>query len=121
MSDFPELHLSRKLYLFHLRGMDRDLMRARQTQRRQLVSDAEGAVIEGVAGPSWSLAADEIDAYFARFILRGAPQDNGFDFEWQRQRVERAWSRDPATGFWAHARVLNRRSYRVPDQFAGLI
>ncbi len=120
-SDFPELHLSRKLYLFHLRAMDRGMMQARQTQRRQLVSDASGGVLAGAAGPSWALQVDEVAAYFDKFIVRGAPEDSTFDFEWQCQRIEKGWSRDPATGFWSHARVLNRRSYRVPDRFADLI
>jgi len=120
-SDFPDLHLSRKLYLFHLRAMDRDMMHARQTQRRRLVSDAAGEVVQGVAGPSWRLAADEVDAYYAKFTERGAPEESDFDFDWQRQRIEQDWTRDPLTGFWAHARVLNRRSYRVPDRFADLV
>jgi len=120
-SDYPDLHLSRKLYLFHLRAMDRDMMLARQARRRQLVSDAQGDLVPGVAGPSWHMAAHEVDAYYARYLARGAPEDTDFDFEWQRLRVEQDWTRDPATGLWSHARVLNRRSYRVPDRFADLI
>jgi len=119
-SDFPEFHLSRKLFLFHLRAMDRDMMRARQVKRLRLVSDASGTPMAGVAGPSWSMALHEVDAFLNRFAERGGPVSGDFDFEWQCQRIERDWSQDAATGFWQHARILNRRSYRIPDRFADL-
>ncbi|MGL6209410.1 MAG: glycosyltransferase family 2 protein, partial [Paracoccaceae bacterium] len=78
LSDFPTLHLSPKLYLFHLRALDREMMRARQAKRLQLVSDASGMVIAGVAGPSWRVGTDEVDAYLEKFVERGPPQDHGF-------------------------------------------
>lgn len=119
-SDFPELHLSRKLYLFHLRAMDRNMMRARQARRRALVSDEAGDLVAGVAGSGWALAQDEVDGYFAKFVERAAPEANGFNFDWQRTRIEQNWTCNPATGFWEHARVLNRRSYVIPERFADL-
>lgn len=119
-ADFPKLHLSRKLYLFHLRALDRDMMQARQAKRLQLVSDATGKVIAGVAGPSWSVGTDEVDAYLTKFIERGAPVEGGFDFNWQRTRIEAEWTCDPKTGFWQHARFVNHRTYRVPDRFLDL-
>ena len=119
-ADFPTLHLSRKLYLFHLRAMDREMMLARQAKRRLLVSDANGKVIAGVAGPSWSVGDTEVDVFLRRFVERGAPESNDFDFGWQRDRIEAGWEKDAKTGFWDHARFLNQRSYRVPDRFADL-
>lgn len=119
-ADFAKLHLSPHLYLFHLRAMDRDMMLARQAKRRKLVSDDTGKVVAGVAGPSWSVADDEVEAFLRKFVERGAPEDNDFDFGWQRDRIASVWEKDRKTDFWDHARFLNQRSYRVPDRFADL-
>ena len=120
-ADYPDLHLSRKLFLIHLRAMDRDMMYTRQTQRRRLVSDDAGEVVQGIAGRSWRMAEVEVDTYFAKFIARGAPEDSDFDFDWQCQRIEQGWTRNLDSGLWSHTKVLNRRTYRVPDRFLDLI
>ncbi|MGL6208959.1 MAG: hypothetical protein ACRC14_03915, partial [Paracoccaceae bacterium] len=88
--------------------------------RLQLVSDASGMVIAGVAGPSWRVGTDEVDAYLEKFVERGPPQDHGFDFGWQRTRIATNWAHDPETGFWQHARFVNHRTYRIPDRFVDL-
>ncbi len=120
-ADHPHLHISRKLYLFHLRAMDRDMMCARLQQRQRLVSDVAGNAVEGVAGTGWNMGVNEVDAFLRKCADRGPPEEGDFDFEWQRRRIEQSWTRDRRTGFWEHARVLNRRTYRVPDRFVGLI
>ena len=120
-SDFPTLHLSRKLFLFHLRAMDRDMMVARQAKRRQMVTDPEGRITEGIAGAGWNLGDAEIDAYLAKFIERRAPEAGDFAFDWQRARIESVWQRDRATGFWQHGMIRNWRPYVIPDRFLDLL
>jgi len=119
-SDFPTLHLSRKLFLFHLRAMDAGLLRDRQVLRRAHVADAGGRIVDQVAGQGWSRTADEMDAFLTSFQDR-PPEVSDFRFDWQRQRIEASWAQDPATGLWRHDRLHNRRSYILPDRFSALI
>ena len=120
-SDFASLHISRSLYLFHLRAMDLDMMRVRQKHRFSMVTNGQAERVQGVAGPGWSMRPDDVDTFLGRFIERGAPEPGDFDFEWQRRKIENSWFFDEAKGFWSHTRVLNRRTYRVPDRFCDLI
>lgn len=119
-SDFPDLHLSRKLFLFHLRAMDAGVLADRQARRRAHVAAADGAVIGDVAGPGWSKSAEDMDAFLASFHGK-PPEITDFRFDWQRQRIESSWAQDTATGLWRHDRLHNRRSYLIPDRFAAVL
>jgi len=119
-SSHPDLHLSRKLFLFHLRAMDAGLLRARQAARFAMVTDAAGRVVEGVAGGGWSRGADETERFLGSFT-GAAPEETDFGFDWQRQRIERSWHFDAEGGIWRHDRLHNRRSYTIPERFFGLI
>lgn len=119
-SDFPTLHLSRKLFLFHLRTMDAGLLADRQARRQGHVTGTDGRISGEVAGQGWSKSAAEMDAYLTSFQDK-PPEITDFRFDWQRQRIEASWARDAATGLWRHDRLHNRRSYRIPDRFATLL
>lgn len=117
-STFPTLHLSRKLFLFHLRLMDYHVLLSRQAQRRALVSDKTGAIVEGVAGHGWRRGGDEVDDYLKTFELRGPPREaDDWRFDWQRRRVEQSWAYDPVNDYWRHATLHNRQTYVIPDRF----
>lgn len=119
-SDFPTLNLSRKLFLFHLRAMDAEMLHRRQAARLSLVSDAEGRVREGVAGGGWARDAGNVDQFLQSF-QRSAPEVTDFTFDWQRQRIARSWREEAGTGMWVHDRLHNRRSYAIPERFFGVI
>lgn len=120
-SDFPHLHLSRKLFLFHLRAMDQEMMYARQAKRRQMVTTPDGRLIEGVAGAGWNFGTSEVDTYLAKFAERRDPEVGDFTFEWQRLRIESKWEQDPSSGFWEHGMIRNWRPYVIPERFADLL
>lgn len=118
-ADFPDLHLSRKLFLFHLRAMDAGMLMERQLKRRSHVAGADGRPVAGVAGGGWARGGDEVGSFLASF-LGSAPEVTDFGFDWQRARIERSWRHDPDKGRWVHDTLHNRRSYLVPDRFAAL-
>lgn len=120
-SDFPTLHLSRKLFLFHLRAMDCDMMYARQAKRREMVTTPDGRLVDGIAGAGWNLGKAEVDAYLAKFAERREPEIGDFSFDWQRARIEAVWRQDRATGLWEHGMIRNWRPYVIPDRIAGLL
>ena len=97
------------------------MIRTRLKQRFDLVSGGHAQPLQGVAGPGWSKQSDEVRGFLSQFIELGAPEIGDFDFEWQRRRLEQTWCFDQPSGFWRHERLRNKRSYRVPDQFCGLI
>lgn len=119
-ADHPELHLSRKLFLFHLRAMDADLLRSRQAARQALVTDGSGHVLEGVAGGGWARGEDEVERFLASF-RNAEPEVTDFRFDWQRRRIEKSWRFDASMRFWRHDRLHNRRCYAIPDRFHGLV
>lgn len=119
-SDHPVLHLSEKLFLFHLRAMDAAMLHRRQAARLSLVSDGEGRVREGIAGGGWARDADNVDQFLQSFC-RSAPEVTDFTFGWQRQRIRRSWRQEEGTGMWVHDRLHNRRSYAIPERFFGVI
>ncbi|ESW60932.1 MAG: hypothetical protein Q27BPR15_09285 [Rhodobacter sp. CACIA14H1] len=119
-SDFPQLNLSDKLFLFHLRAMDAGLLRARQAARHAMVTDAEGRPVAGVAGGGWARDGAGTDQFLRSFTTT-APEVTDFTFGWQRERIRKSWRCDRSTGLWVHDRLHNRRSYAIPERFFGII
>ena len=118
-ADFPDLHLSHKLFLFHLRAVDAGMLMERQLKRRSHLTGADGKLIGGVAGGGWARGSDEVDSFLASF-QSSAPEITDFSFGWQRARIERSWRHDPDKRRWVHDTLHNRRSYRSPDRFADI-
>lgn len=119
-SDFPRLSLSRRLFLFHLKYVDRDLLLARQAQRRAHVTES-GVPASEVAGSGWRKSSSRAEAFLDSFVANGPPEVHDFSFDWQRRRIEESWKLDEASGFWTHCRLHNRRTYVLPDRFRGLM
>jgi len=119
-ADFPKLHLSRSLFLLHLRAMDAGLLRSRQAARFAMVTDAAGAVVDGVAGGGWARGGDEVERFLDSFT-KSEPEETDFRFDWQRRRIEDSWQLDKNSGLWRHDRLHNRRSYVIPERFSDLV
>lgn len=120
-SDYPRLHLSRNLFLFHLRFMDRDILLDRQRQRLAATTLSREAAGEPVAGSGWDKSFSEIDEFLRSFINAGLPQVKDFqDFGWQRRKIERSWKFDDQAGIWRHDTLHNRKSYTIPERFVDL-
>lgn len=115
-STHPELHLSQKLFLFHLRYLDHDMLLRRQKLRMAHVSDADGAVVSGVAGVGWQQEASEISDFLHSFVTHGPPVETNFAFGPLRKRMYRGWEKGRG-GFWKHARVHRMTTYRIPERF----
>jgi hypothetical protein len=118
-SDHPLLSLSRRLFLFHLKYVDRELLLARQAKRLGLVK-GDGSHKNGVAGPGWSKSVSEIDSFLASFVAKGPPESTDCRFDWQRRRIEASWAHDDESGLWTHRTFHNRRTYELPNRFMGL-
>ena len=119
-ADYPELILSKDLFLFHLRYLDAELLGQRQEQRSNRLATASAEMVADAAGGGWYRSSDEMQKHLQSFVERGPPEEGGFRFEWQREWIERSWKHDEKTGFWRHQRFHNRRTYVIPDRFAGL-
>lgn len=118
-STYPEFHLDERLYLFHLRFIDRDRLLDRQRKRHEMIQTKASDATEGVAGISWSKPVDTMEKFMASFEER-PPVDNDFDFGWHRRRIASEWYHDEEVGVWRHQRLHNRKTYRIPDRFVGL-
>jgi hypothetical protein len=117
-SDRPELALSKHLFLFHLRYIDKEMLLSRQNQRLSRISDGSGHLVTGAAGEGWQHSVGGMENFLQSFVDKGQPEETDFKFEWQRDRIMRSWEFDPASGFWRHQRLHNRRTYTLPDCFA---
>jgi len=115
-SDHGALHLSPDLYLLHLRYLDLGILRARQALRRGRIAEGSG----DVAGHGWSKSADAMEGFLQSFVDKGAPEENGLDFGWQRGRIARSFHYDAAQAMWRRGTLTNRRTYTLPERFAGL-
>jgi hypothetical protein len=115
-STHPELHLSRDLYLFHLRFVDHDMLVRRQKLRMAHVSNTDGAVMRGVAGVGWQQEASEISDFLHSFVAHGPPFETSFGFGPLRKRMQREWGKGRG-GFGKHACVHRMTTYRIPDRF----
>ena len=114
-SDFPSLHLDPALFLFHLRFVDHDMLRARQASRQAMMQPGAAKGAE-VAGAGWLKGAQDMTDFLHSFVEAGPPLDNDFSFGWQRKRITDSWEHDPQAGIWRHARLHNRKTYRLPDR-----
>lgn len=113
-ADHPRLHLSDTLFLFHLRYVDAGILMARQARRLAMA----GAAAD-VAGGGWSQDESQMEAFLASIEAR-PPEVTDFAFGWQRRRIRDSWRHDEKAGIWRHDTLHNRRSYVLPDRFAGL-
>lgn len=119
-SDHPDLCLSRSLFLFHLRYVDRDMLLDRQGKRSARIRDEMGKPVPDAAGEGWKKSTDDMDRFLASFVRRGAPEETDFSFEWQRRRFEKSWTFNEEQQNYQHTRLHNRRSYTIPQKFHGL-
>lgn len=116
-ADFPALHLDACLFLFHLRFADHAMLRARQTSRQELMAATTGP--EVTAGAGWAKGAAEMDQFLHSFAQAGPPIETDFSFGWQRAKIVKSWAHDAATGLWRHDKLHNRKTYTIPERFAG--
>lgn len=118
-SDYPELHLDDRLYLFHLRYVDRERLLTRQGKRNAMAQTTDPDAAEPVAGAGWSKPVEDTADFMTSFEDR-PPIENDFDFGWQRRRISSEWYYDDEVGVWRHKRLHNRKTYLIPDRFVGL-
>ena len=116
-SDHDRLALSDDLFLLHLRYLDHDMLRARQAKRLSRIGEAEGSA----AGAGWSLSADAMGDFLRSFVAKGDPADKDLDFGWQRKRIRKNFHFDAEMGIWRRGKLTNRRTYTIPERFAGLV
>ena len=115
-ADYPDLHLDPNLFLFHLRFADQSLLRARQSNRQDLMAVGGGMV----AGAGWAKNSAEMDDFLHSFVAAGPPIETDFSFGWQRAKIKKSWAQDTENGIWRHDKLHNRKTYIIPPRFAGL-
>lgn len=116
-ADHPELSLSDRLFLFHLRYFDAETLLARQDRRGDFTSGGQSGA---VAGSGWSKSRKDMIDFLASFEAKGTPIEGDFSFAWQRRRIRESWHYDPAEDIWRHGKLHNRKTYEIPQRFLGL-
>lgn len=120
-SDHPKLHLDRRLFLFHLRFVDRDMLLARQATRNAIMQASENDQ-PIVAGSGWAKSTEDIDSDLRALQAHGLPVASDFSFERQRGRMEAGWRKDAGSNEWRVGRVYNKlTTYIIPERFHDLL
>lgn len=119
-SDYPRLHVSDALFLFHLRFVDRDILLDRQKQRHAHVTDIDSNLIDNAAGAGWAKSVDDIDDQLLEFAQAGPPKADDFLFESHRSRMYRRWRYENKRSVWKHAKFSETETLVIPERFKSL-
>ena len=111
-SNKPDIFLSSRLVLFHLRLFDRSNYEERSRKRRAMVSDPQtGKLIEGLAAPSWRRTNE-----FDRYSIKDEQPMKKISFRQDRRKwVETAELNE--SGIWVRRGRLRKQLHRIPKRF----
>lgn len=119
-TQFDQLIAPPELYLFHLKFCDFSNYVRTMDARNRVTQEVGVGVKDAAIGRHWfAEARGEDRAVFDAFAT--LPMQEGFDLEWERERMARSWAPRGDTGFYAFKRPDHVGQYVLPARFFGVI